>query len=44
MTNFKLKLEWNYSLEELEKMLPYEREIYIGLLNKHIKEKAEKQK
>ena len=28
----------NYSLTELENMLPWEREIYVGLLIKHIKE------
>jgi|TARA_B100001996_G_scaffold101552_1_gene76157 hypothetical protein len=28
----------NYSLTELENMLPWEREIYVGLLIQHIKE------
>ena len=27
-----------YSLTELENMIPWEREIYIGLLMKHLKE------
>jgi len=31
-----------YSLTELENMLPYEREIYMGLLTKHIKEENER--
>ena len=31
-----------YSLTELENMIPWEREIYIGLLEKHIKEENEK--
>tara|TARA_B100000925_G_scaffold185764_1_gene140365 strand:- start:69 stop:203 length:135 start_codon:yes stop_codon:yes gene_type:complete len=31
-----------YSLTELEGMLPWEREIYIGMLIKHIKEENEK--
>ena len=31
-----------YSLTELEEMLPWEREIYIGLLMNHLKEEAEK--
>ena len=31
-----------YSLTELENMIPYEREIYIGLLIKHIKEENER--
>jgi hypothetical protein len=33
---------FNYSLDELEKMMPWEREIYITLLNEYIKEKNEK--
>jgi hypothetical protein len=43
-TNFKLMHEHHYSLSELENMLPWEREIYISLLNKHIKEENEKNK
>ena len=31
-----------YSLTELEEMLPWEREIYIGLLMNHLKEEEEK--
>ena len=31
-----------YSLTELENMMPWEREIYIGLLMEHIKEENEK--
>ena len=31
----------NYSLAELENMIPWEREIYIGLLVNHIKEENE---
>jgi hypothetical protein len=31
-----------YSLTELEEMLPWEREIYIGLLMNYLKEEAEK--
>ena len=27
-----------YSLTELENMVPWEREIYVGLLNEHIRE------
>tara|TARA_Y100000296_G_C5020864_1_gene179784 strand:+ start:195 stop:338 length:144 start_codon:yes stop_codon:yes gene_type:complete len=34
----------NYSLAELENMIPWEREIYIGLLLNYIKEEKEKQK
>jgi hypothetical protein len=32
----------NYSLTELENMLPWEREIYITLLTEYIKEENEK--
>ena len=31
-----------YSLTELDNMIPYEREIYMGLLIKHIKEENER--
>tara|TARA_B100000900_G_scaffold189040_1_gene160105 strand:- start:2586 stop:2711 length:126 start_codon:yes stop_codon:yes gene_type:complete len=33
-----------YSLTELNNMVPWEREIYIGLLMQHIKEENEKRK
>ena len=33
---------WNWSLTEIENMLPWEREIYIGLLETHIKEENER--
>ena len=31
-----------YSLTELDDMIPFEREIYIGLLEQHIKEENER--
>ena len=31
---------FNYSLTELEEMLPWEREVYLILLNEHLEEKA----
>ena len=31
-----------YSLTELENMMPWEREIYLGLLQEHIKEEKER--
>ena len=34
---------WNWSLTEIETMLPWEREIYIALLLKHIQEEKAKQ-
>jgi hypothetical protein len=33
----------NYSLTELDDMMPWEREIYVGLLLNYIKEEKEKQ-
>ena len=32
----------NYSLTELENMIPWEREIYIGLLMQYLKEEEER--
>jgi hypothetical protein len=32
----------NYSLTELENMMPWERDIYVGLLMKYIKEENER--
>ena len=32
----------NYSLDELDNMMPWEREIYIGLLMNYLKEEKEK--
>ena len=34
--------EHHYSLTELENMMPWEREVYIGMLVTHLKKKAEK--
>jgi hypothetical protein len=34
----------NYSLADLENMLPWEREIYVDMLIQHIKEENEKEK
>ena len=31
-----------YNLTELDNMIPFEREIYIGLLEQHIKEENER--
>lgn len=38
-TNFELMHTHNYRLSDLNDMLPYEREIYIQLLNEKIREK-----
>ena len=41
-TNFQMMQHHKYSLTELENMLPYEREVYLALLNEHIKEENNK--
>ena len=33
--------QYKYSLEELENMMPFERDIYTTLLEQYIKDKAE---
>ena len=40
--NFALMQHHKYSLTEIENMMPWEREIYIGLLQKYIKEENER--
>ena len=39
-TNFILMDSHKYSLEAIENMIPYEREIYISLLQKKLKKEA----
>ena len=41
-TNFGMMQHHNYSLTELENMMPWEREIYVGLLMEYIKEENER--
>ena len=43
-TNFGLIQHHNWSLTELENMMPWEREIYVDMLINYIKEENEKQK
>ena len=43
-TNFGMMQYHKYSLTEIENMMPWEREIYIGLLMEHIKEENEKRR
>ena len=43
-SNFTLMQHFNYSLSDLEGMMPWEREIYLKLLESHIQEINEKQK
>ena len=42
-TNFAMMQHHNYSLAELENMIPWERDIYLGLLLNYIKEEKEKE-
>ena len=44
MMNFSLMQHHKYSLAELENMLPWERDIYVGLLVNYIKDENEKLK
>ena len=41
-TNFAMMQHHKYSLTELENMMPFEREIYLGLLEQHIHEENER--
>ena len=36
--NFAMMQHHKYSLTEIENMMPWERDIYVGLLNQHIEE------
>ena len=36
--------DFNYSLKEIEDMIPFEREIYVALLQKSQKKKAQQMK
>ena len=42
--NFSLIQHHKYSLTEIEHMMPWEREVYLGLLNQHIEEENLKAK
>lgn len=39
--NFQLKQRFNWSLFELEGMLPFERIVYVALLEEKLKEEAQ---
>jgi hypothetical protein len=41
--NFQLMQHHNYSLYDLEHMIPYEREIYVNLLSQHLEEMKDAQ-
>ena len=40
--NFALMQHHNYSLTEIENMMPYERDIYTTMLEKHIQDENER--
>jgi hypothetical protein len=42
--NFALLQFHKYSLTEIENLIPWERDVYLGLLKKHIDEENEKVK
>ncbi len=39
--NFELMQRFDYSLRELETMIPWEREVYVTLLMDHLEKQAE---
>ena len=43
-TNFQLMQNFNYSLTELDNMIPWEREVYLTLLKSDLDEKKEQQR
>jgi hypothetical protein len=43
-TNFSLVQHHKYSLEEVESLIPWEREVYINLLISYLKEERDKAK
>ncbi len=43
-TNFNLMQHHKYSLTEIENLIPWERDVYIGMLINHIKEENERLK
>ena len=40
--NFSLMQHHNYSLSEIENMIPWEREAYLTLLTNHVQEQQER--
>ena len=41
-TNFAMVQHHKYSLTEIENMMPWEREVYVGMLVNHVQEQNEK--
>ena len=42
--NFNLSFHHKYSLNELESMIPWEKYVYIDLLNSYVKQKEESER
>jgi len=42
--NFSLMQYHKYSLTEIENMIPWERDVYVGLLQQHLEEEELKEK
>jgi hypothetical protein len=40
--NFSLMQHHDYNLNDIESMLPFEREVYVSLLMNHLKEEEER--
>jgi hypothetical protein len=43
-TNFAMMQHHNYSLSDIENMIPWERDVYVDMLIDYIKEENEKRK
>ena len=43
-TNFAMMQHHNYSLSDIENMIPWERDVYVAMLIDYIKEENEKRK
>jgi hypothetical protein len=41
-TNFAMIQHHQWSLTEIEEMMPWERDVYVTLLNEHVKEENER--
>jgi hypothetical protein len=41
-TNFSLMQHHKYALDDIENMLPFERDVYVALLLQHLEEEKEK--
>jgi len=42
MTNFAMMHHHNYSLTELENLMPWEKDIYVSLLMTHVQEEKQR--